>query len=236
MKERHLWIVGFCIMKKIEYQKGEKIGDCIYLNEVIIKKNIRHALFRCQCGNTFRNRSADLKNHHTTSCGCVQIEIARKSNSIHKLSKHRVYKSWTLMKDRCLNINGHDYLYYGNRGITIYNEWKTNFKAYFDYVMSLENAMRPNLTIDRIRNNEGYRPGNLRWATKHIQAVNQRMNKSNISGYTGIRQDQQPGKWRSEITVNGKRIWLGYYDLITDAVNARNQYIITNRLTEYKLQ
>jgi hypothetical protein len=81
------------------------------------------------------------------------------------------------MKTRCYNKKRADYKYYGGRGITVSEEFRSDFLVWFNYVTSLpnyENREKLNLTIDRVDNNKNYERGNLRWATKKQQVKNSR--------------------------------------------------------------
>ena len=60
------------------------------------------------------------------------------------------------------------------------------------------------------------------------------MSKTNTTGYVGIA--IYIGKYKSCITVHGDRIYLGLYDTIEEAVNARNRFIIDSNLSEYPIQ
>lgn len=154
----------------------------------------------------------------------------------HGLRHHKLYKSWQNIKERCYNKKSNSYKNYGGRDITVCDEWRNNFKAYFDHVMSLENAMQLGLTLDRIKNNEGYYPGNLRWVDKHIQVVNRRKQKNNTSGYIGVWFHKSSGKWAAGIGMDGKYIHLKYHETPEFAATARNKYIIENDLVEYSTQ
>ena len=85
-------------------------------------------------------------------------------------------------------------------------------------------------SIDRINNNGNYEPGNLRWTTRHIQGVNCRIHKNNTTGYVGI--SKHKNKWQSEIG----NVYLGCVDTLEEAISLRNNYIIANNFTEYKIQ
>jgi hypothetical protein len=53
---------------------------------------------------------------------------------------------------------------------------------------------------------------NLRPATTSQNAANTARRTNNTSGYKGVFWDKSARRWRAEITVNRKRIHLGYYD------------------------
>ena len=82
----------------------------------------------------------------------------------------RLYRIWANIKTRCLNANSAQYYRYGGRGITICDQWKDNFQAFYDWSMS--HRYSEGLSIDRINNDLGYSPNNCRWATPKVQANN----------------------------------------------------------------
>jgi len=152
------------------------------------------------------------------------------------LRKHPLYSKWRLMRRRCYEQSNDSYESYGGRGISVCDEWRVDFKSYYDYVILLKNAMLPGYTIDRIDNQGDYEPGNVRWASKHEQVVNRGIAKNNTSGYKGVYWDNKRRRWRSLIINNYKKTRIGDFKDLKDAVNARNRYIIQNKLTEYPLQ
>jgi len=122
---------------------------------------------------------------------------------------------------------------YGARGITIYDQWKDDFKAFYDYVSELPNCRLPGFTLDRINNDQGYYPGNLRWANKHTQTCNSRIRNDNRSGYKGIHFHKDVGKWVSGFRKNGKYTRIGYFKTPEEGYKARIEYLKSHDLLEY---
>lgn len=83
--------------------------------------------------------------------------------------RSRTYLSWAAMKQRCLNPNHHAYPDYGGRGIRIAPEWM----EFSNFLQSMGNRPRGK-TLDRIKVNGDYCPGNCRWATIKQQNRNRR--------------------------------------------------------------
>ena len=82
--------------------------------------------------------------------------------------------SWSQMIQRCCNPNNRAYQDYGGRGIFVCVEWLKSFSSFLLHI-----GMRPGpgYTVDRIDNDRGYEPGNVRWATWKEQQRNRRGNR-----------------------------------------------------------
>lgn len=90
--------------------------------------------------------------------------------------KHRRWNTpewsvWRDMRARCLNPKHRAFHDYGGRGISIDPEWQGSFSA---FLRDVGERPSPAHSLDRIDNDLGYRPGNVRWATDGEQTRNTR--------------------------------------------------------------
>ena len=56
-----------------------------------------------------------------------------------------------------------------------------------------------------------------------LEAMKHRVIASNTSGYSGVYRERKSGKWRAQITFKGKTHYLGRFDKLEDAVEARQR-------------
>ena len=151
------------------------------------------------------------------------------TNNRHGLSYHPLYNTWREMLSRCSNPSNKRYEQYGLKGIKVSEDFK-NIATYINYVENLPNAFKDNYSVDRINNSEGYRAGNLRWASKFIQNQNTtKLQVNNTSGYRGVTQ-LPSGNWQARIVANGKRTALGTFQHPWTAAYVYDSYVITNNL------
>lgn len=89
------------------------------------------------------------------------------------------YIAWQSMKRRCLP--GHAYhARYHDRGIRVCNKWTHSFAAFLEDVGPKPSKAH---SLDRVNNDAGYEPGNVRWATRTEQTHN-RSKVCAIDGFT----------------------------------------------------
>lgn len=143
------------------------------------------------------------------------------NNNRNALCGRRIYHIWYGMIYRCYNPNFEQRKYYSEKGITVCDEWKKDFQLFYNW--AINNGYEDTLTIDRIDNDGNYEPSNCRWATALMQSRNKGISSNNKSGYMGVCSLKGSNKWRAQIRVNNKKIYLGLYESLESAKEAYEQ-------------
>lgn len=152
-----------------------RFGMLTFISEGDGTKATRRGVFRCDCGREKLMALHHIKRGKSVSCGC---ENARRSAS--RFTKHGGYAtpeygSWSAMMQRCHNEGDAGFPAYGGRGIRVCPQWHgpEGFRRFVAYI-----GNRPHgHTLDRLDNDKGYEPGNVRWATPKQQQNNRRVSK-----------------------------------------------------------
>lgn len=188
-------------MGKFRDLTGQRSGRLIVIKEHGRNKQGKAVwLCQCECGNLKTVYSYSLISKTTLSCGCLQKEVVKERSITHNKTKTRLYKTWANIKTRCYNPKFTYYKYYGGRGIKMCDEWQA-FEAF--HAWAITSGYSDNLTIERIKNDGNYEPGNCKWVTMKEQANNKSSNQ-NLS-YAGKTQTLK--QWSEEIGIS-------YYALI----------------------
>ena len=110
-------------------------------------------------------------------CDCeFPTKVGRKKRSIQDGKRYidPLYFIWLGILHRCSSETYKNKSYYSGRGIGVCSRWQDDF-----YYFKQDIGERPSElhSIDRIENNKGYCPHNVKWATKLEQSHNTRKHR-----------------------------------------------------------
>lgn len=163
-------------MLKHQDLAGQRFGRLIAISrhpENDVRGNVRW-ICKCDpenCGNEVVVLALSLKSGNTSSCGCLKSDVRRQAMTKHGLRYTPEYRVWKAIKYRCYSDKSDSYSYYGDRGITMCDEWKDDFEAFY---RDMGPKPTPQHSIDRKDNDKGYSKDNCRWATQAEQQINKR--------------------------------------------------------------
>lgn len=94
-----------------------------------------------------------------------------------ELNQHPAFNAWRGARQRCHNPRNSDYSRYGGRGIALAPEWVYDPYSFCAWCDNNLPPKPPGYTLDRIDNDQGYIPGNLRWSDMMQQGNNRSDNR-----------------------------------------------------------
>ena len=211
---------------------GEKFGRLTVIkraNDYVnpnTGKRIRKWVCKCDCkdGTIKEVIEYALKNGATKSCGCLQREVVKGYNTYDLTGEYGIgytikgeefyfdLEDYDLIKDYCWYIT--------NDGYVATNDYKNHYKQ-----MKFHKLLFPNYKIiDHInhRTNDN-RKYNLRDVTQSQNQMNHEIRSNNTSGVTGVHWSKRDNKWVAYISINRKRVYLGFFNDFEDAVRARKE-------------
>lgn len=106
--------------------------------------------------------------------------------------------------------------YYAERKITL-NGKKFTIRMHRQLIPCCEGKQPDH----KNRNSLDNRKSNLRIATHSQNSQNRSMHKNNKSGVKGVSWDKNGNKWRALITVDKRKIQLGQFTNLQEAINIR---------------
>lgn len=157
---------------------GQKFGKLTVIEKSTNTKQGKQMwVCKCDCGKTKAKpvNTSDLKAGRVKSCGCLYFESNKGRNRVHGLTHSRIYNIRQSFLSRCYNEKNVAFKNYGGRGITVCEEWRNSFNAFYDWATA--NGYSENLTLDRIDSNGNYEPSNCRWVSMKEQENNRKNNR-----------------------------------------------------------
>ncbi len=185
--------------QKARSRIGQRFGRLVVLG-IEPDAGKARARCRCDCGTIKVFKLASVVCGQTNSCGCRQREnSARAAAAIytHRMSRTRIYRRWSAMKDRCANPHDKSWHRYGGRGIRVCERWQK-----FENFLADLGEPPPGTSLDRIDVNGDYEPGNCRWADFKTQSNNKRTSRFlTFNGRT-----QTIAQWADEAKIPSNRL------------------------------
>ena len=145
-----------------------------------------------------------------------------KTRQRHGLWNHKHYRMWRNMVSRCHKESHKDYANYGGRGIEVYIEWRDTPSSFIKYIKDNLSDCPEGFSLDRIHNDKGYEPENIKWSSKMQQANNTRTNKTlSFNGLTMSQAEWSRKTGISPMTISNriKSNW-STEDVLTKPVKA----------------
>lgn len=140
------------------------------------------------------------------------------------------YARWKSMMARCNNPNASNFKYYGALGVTVCERWHD----FASFRTDMGECPSVSMTLDRLKNELGYEPGNCRWATQ----AEQNRNRSHCVPITHDGSTRNLADWSPIVGISAnvlalrlKRGWSAERALTTPANASRNTHPTLVELT-----
>jgi hypothetical protein len=161
------------------------------------------AWYRCACGVEKILSVNNVERGLTKSCGCYRKEVATAKATIHGFAptngKHPLYSVWYTMKARCYNPNHNRYHVYGGVGVTVCDEWRISFAAFYEWCIT--NGWKKGMQIDKdLKGGKEYSP---QTCTLVSSTVNNN-NRSNNVYVEYMGQNKSVSDWARELGLDNK--------------------------------
>jgi len=211
---------------------GQRFGKLI-VKELIGHTKNRGVIWKCKCdcGNEVDVVAALLTGNRKKSCGCDTKELIRQSR----------------IKSNRYDLSGDYGIGYTSKGEEFYFDLE-DYELIKDYCWRMHNGyldakvrdgsdkrilmhclIMGHKYVDHIGGNKNdNRKSNLRipadnYGFQSYNNMNKRLQSNNTSGYPGVYYCKDRNNWRAVIGINNKRINLGLFNTLEEAVKARKE-------------
>ena len=163
------------------------------------KTLLHYFLCRCDCGSESAIVASALRGGLSTRCRRCTDEAQRRPDSARPSTRFSERQIWRSMLYRCENRKSHAWKDYGGRGIRVCDRWH----IFENFLADMGPRPGPEYSLDRIDNDRGYEPGNVRWHTWEEQQNNRRPTKRLT--YAG--KTQSVAQWARELGFDAATLY-----------------------------
>lgn len=162
---------------KVIIHEGERFGKLTVICRTSQPHSHRNWWWcECDCGGWIDCEASLLRKGNNKSCGCLS---KRKNRDDDNKSRHPLYNVWQMIYSRCYRLTCKEYKYYGGRGITMCETWRSDFWAFVNDMGPKPDGHNHErmYSVDRVDNDGNYEPSNVKWSTAKEQMNNTRVSK-----------------------------------------------------------
>lgn len=162
-------------------QFGDRFGEYAVIAPVFKPTGGVKGVF-CMCSCTWMGLVDihSLVSGRSTRCDKCAFQKAAETRRIYEKDtseerhQRRLLTRISAAIGRCTDPLNRQYPQYGGRGIGVYSEWLRDRRLWLEHLYSLPGWDDPQATCDRIDNDRGYEPGNIRFVSHRKQQSNKR--------------------------------------------------------------
>jgi hypothetical protein len=167
----------------------------------------RFWLFECDCGAIKQLQPSPVILGTICSCGCWRRDRLGAASTKHGYGSRNgplgaEFTAYRSMSRRCHEEKNKSFEYYSRRGIVVCEQWRDP-EGFPSFLKDIGPRPGPSYTVERIDNDRGYEPGNVKWATMEQQ----NRNKINNVYHTFGDERLCIGEWSRRLGVPYVSLW-----------------------------
>lgn len=207
---------------------GIRFGKLIALSPTRERNSNNSVIWNCECdcGNSLSIGANRLMHEGKEDCGCTFVPSTSDPSKLvsPRMSKHGMYntptyRSWSKLCSRTRNKEYEEW----HGDVTVCERWDTFKGGSFENFFADMGERPEGTTINRINGAKIYSKETCEWATLSVQSFDQKRNKHNTSGRTGVRFRADRDVWIAQICKDKEIIQLYYGPSFYEACKAREE-------------
>lgn len=182
----------------------------------------------CDCGNKTEVLKYNIMQGKVKSCGCLRTEtIIKRSKRYNKYKFEQDYGIGYDCNNNVFYFDKDDFEKIRDISWRVHQDgcvmgYLANNKKYIKMHRYIMDCLNDECVVDHINHNRNdNRKINLRKSTISENMRNIKIKTNNTSGCPGVCWSKLRNKWMARITFDKKKIFLGYFDDISDAIKVR---------------